>query len=88
MYCCVHSEAPEDDAGLIARSKSERTMHLKETRYNNSYGKRAFSHVGQKLWNLLPQEITEEHELLAVKQKVKSFLLTRGEEFIEWTKLR
>ena len=88
VYCCLHGKAPEDVAGLIAHSKSERTMHLKETRHNNSYGKRAFSHVGPKLWNLLPQEITEEHELLAFKQKVKSFLLTRGEEFIEWTKLR
>ena len=88
MYCCLHDKAPEDVAALISYAQSQRTMNLRETRVNNSYGERAFSHIGPKLWNLLPQEITEEHELLKFKQKLKTFLMTRGEEFIEWTKVR
>jgi hypothetical protein len=88
VYCCLHNKAPEDVSALITYAQSDRTMKLRETRVNNSYGERAFSHTGPKLWNLLPQEITQEHELLAFKQKLKSFLMTRGEEFIEWTKVR
>ena len=50
------------------------------------YGDRAFSHVAPKLWNLLPIEIREEHVLDEFKKKLKTFLMTKGDEFVSWTK--
>ena len=88
VYCCLHDRAPEDVAALITYAHSDRSTKLQVTRVNNSYGERAFSHIGPKLWNLLPKEISEEHDLTEFKQKLKSFLLTRGEEFVEKCKRR
>ena len=53
----------------------------------SSYGDRAFSHVAPKLWNLLPNEIKVE-DVEDYKKKLKSFLMTRGDEYIRWTKMR
>ena len=87
VHHCLHNNAPTEVAAMIQYSKSERTMKLQETRTLNSYGDRAFSHVGPKLWNLLPGDIREDHDLVSFKQKLKSFLMTRGEEFVAWTSL-
>ena len=63
---------------------SARTMKLQETKYENRYGCRAFSHVAPKLWNLLPKSIREEKDTDSFKTKLKSFLLTRGDEYFTW----
>ena len=88
VHHCLHKNAPTEVAALIQYSQSQRTMKLQETRTLNSYGDRAFSHVGPKLWNLLPGEIREQHDLVSFKQNLKTFLMTRGEEFIAWTSIR
>ena len=88
VYNCLHEKAPPDVAALISHSQSQRTQKLNETRALTGYGDRAFSHVGPKLWNLLPITIREEHDVIEFKKKIKSFLMTRGEEFIMWTKIR
>ena len=81
VHHCLHDNAPIDVAAMIRYSESKRTMKLRETRSSSSYGDRAFSHVGPKLWNLLPMKIREEHDVISFKQKLKSFLMTRGNEF-------
>ena len=63
---------------------SSRTMKLQETEYHNKYGRRAFSHVGPKLWNLLPKDIRDVADTDKFKKDLKSFLLLRGEEFCAW----
>ena len=73
---------------MIRRSTLQRNSKLQETRTRSSYGDRAFSHVAPKLWNLLPNEISEEEDVMEFKKKLKSFLMTKGDEFIEWTKMR
>ena len=88
VHNCLHDNAPEDISALISYATSQRSMKLKETRTCNSYGDRAFSHIGPKLWNLLPNEICEEHDQMEFKKKLKSFLMTRGDEYVEWTKRR
>ena len=88
VYKCLHDEAPPDVAAMISYAQSKRTMKLQETRAWNSYGDRAFSHVAPKLWNLLPSSIQQEHDQIQFKKKVKSFLMTRGEEFVGWSKMR
>ena len=88
VFKCLHDKAPPDVAALIRYSQSQRTLKLHETRAFTGFGDRAFSHVGPKLWNLLPFPIREEHDLAEFKTKIKSFLMTNGEEFILQTKLR
>jgi hypothetical protein len=86
VHNCLHDNAPEDIQSLIIVANSQRGVKLKETRARNSYGERAFSHVGPKLWNLLPNEISGEIDQVEFKKKLKSFLMTKGDEFVEWTK--
>ena len=52
VHNCLHDKAPPTVAGLIRYAESERTMKLHETRVNNNYGERTFSHIAPKLWNL------------------------------------
>ena len=80
--------APPDIAAMISYAQSERTMKIKETRVLRSYGDRAFSHAGPKLWNLLPTVIRHEHDPIEFKCKLKSFLMTSGDEFISRSKMR
>ena len=85
---CLHKRAPVDVQSMLSYSTFQRNSKLRETRALSSYGDRAFSHVAPKLWNLLPNEISEEEDIVEFKKKVKSFLLTRGDEFIQWTRMR
>ena len=88
VHKCLNNKAPEDVSALVSYSQHQRNRKLQETKSNSSYGDRAFSHVGPKLWNLLPKNVCEEDDLVEFKKKLKSFLMTRGEEFVEWAKRR
>ena len=88
VHHCLHNNAPVDIAAMIQYSHSKRTMKLHETRTLSSYGDRAFSHVGPKLWNLLPMTIREQHDVVHFKQRLKSFLMTRGTDFVSWIHVR
>ena len=86
VYNCLHQHAPNEVTALVQYGESVRTMKLQETRVSNKYGDRAFSHVAPKLWNLLPNDIRSQQNTLQFKKKLKSFLIDRGDEFIEWIK--
>lgn len=88
VHNCLHGKAPQDLISMIRPSPIQRNSKLQETKVRSSYGDRAFSHVAPKLWNLLPNEINQEEDVIEFKKKIKSFLMTRGDEFIEWTKMR
>ena len=88
VHHCLHENAPIDVAAMIEYAESKRTMKLKESRTLNSYGDRAFSHVGPKLWNLLPMTIRQNHEVSSFKQELKSFLMTSGHEFVSRIDMR
>ena len=85
---CLHERAPKDVQSMLSYSTSQRNGKLEETRALSSYGDRAFSHVAPKLWNLLPNEISKLDDVEDFKKKLKSFLITRGDEFIQWTRMR
>ena len=87
VHNCVYGKAPADIAGMLNKSKSERTLKLQETGSSSRYGDRAFSHVAPKLWNLLPNSIMETVDQMEFKTKLKTFLMIRGDEFIERTKI-
>ena len=57
---------------------------LRETKFHNRYGCRAFSHTGPKLWNLLPLEIRTEEDTEKFKKKLKSFLMIKGHDYCTW----
>ena len=63
--------APEGISGMLSYSQSQRTKKLQETRVRSKYGDRAFSHVAPKLWNLLPDDISEEDDIVEFKKKVE-----------------
>ena len=63
--------------------KSFHALNRVETRAKNSSGERAFSHEGPKLWNLLQNEISGEIDQVEFKKKLKSLLMTKGDEFVE-----
>ena len=86
VHRCVYKNAPEPIAALVSTSDSQRTIRLTETTYKSSYGARAFSHVAPKLWNLLPNKICEQQDIDKYKKELKTFLMTRGDEFLCWVK--
>ena len=84
VHYCIKMEAPEEIQEMIRYGDSGRTMKLQETKFNNKYGKRAFSCVGPKVWNLLPADIREEADTIKFKKNLKSFLMIRGNELCTW----
>ena len=85
---CVYKNAPEAVAALVTISDSQRTIRLVETKYESSYGARAFSHAGPKLWNLLPNNICLQSDTEKFKKMLKTFLMTQGEEYLSRTKMK
>ena len=81
VHKCLHFKAPESLRNLLSYSDSERLMKLRETKVRTRYGDRAFSHVGPKLWNMLPHFIRSQDETNSFKKMLKSFLITTGDDF-------
>ena len=88
VHNCLHHTAPKEILSLLQYGESSRTLKLLETRYENKYGSRAFSHVAPKLWNLLPKNIRDVNDTDNFKTSLKSFLLIRGDEYLEWVNRR
>ena len=84
VHNCLHGKAPNEITSLLRYADSSRTMNLKETKTTNKYGDRSFSHVGGKLWNLLPRKVRDMHNTLDFKKALKTFLMSRGEEYCVW----
>ena len=81
VHKCLHDLAPVLLTELLEYAESDRWMKLRETKINSKFGMRAFSHVGPKLWNLLPHYIRSEHKTELFKKMIKSYLITSGDEF-------
>ena len=79
VHNCLKQNAPKEIMSLIEPGDSNRTLHLKQTRTMTKYGDRAFSHMGPKLWNMLPMRIRTVEETECFKTKLKSFLLLHGD---------
>ena len=85
---CLNHNAPKEISSMLHYGESTRTLKLQETRYENKYGRRAFSHVAPKLWNLLPKSIRVVTDTDRFKPALKSFLMIRGEEYFQWVNRR
>ena len=87
VHNCLHGKAPADISGMLNYTKFQRTKKLQETRSKSRYGDRAFSHVAPKLWNLLPNAVSEIEDVTDFKTGLKTYLMTSGDEFIERSKM-
>ena len=80
----VHNRAPNEIISLLPYADSGRTMNLRESKSSNKYGDKAFSHVGPKMWNLLPRTVRDVVDTAAFKKALKTYLMTRGDEYCRW----
>ena len=60
VHKCLHANAPYSLVILLSHCSSTRTLKLNLNSYKTGYGKRCFSRIGPKLWNLLPINIRME----------------------------
>ena len=81
VFKCLHQTAPESVCRLLNYAECDRLMKLRENKVNSKYGDRAFSRAGPKLWNLLPHDIRNQHNVEIFKKMLKTYLLTKGDEF-------
>ena len=86
VHKCLHLQAPLNQ--LFTYAEADRGMKLRETRVKSKFGDRSFSHIGPKLWNLLPKEIRYEHNTVIFKKVLKSFLITKGTVFMQKVNVR
>ena len=84
VHNCLHDRAPNEIISLLHYADSSRTMNLQETKSSNKYGVKSFSHVGPKMWNLLPRTVRDVPDTLKFKKALKTFLMTRGDEYCRW----
>ena len=68
VHHCVLGNAPKELTSLMHQGDLARTLNLKETRIGTKYGNRAFSHMGPKLWNMLPIDIRKTKTLSNLKK--------------------
>ena len=74
MHKCVWGLAPEAFTEMVVLS-NPRTMKVVEKDFSTSYGKRAFSCAGPKVWNCLPVKIREERNIKVFKKLLRSQLM-------------
>ena len=73
VHKCLNGFAPASLADLFEYSTSDRTCKLVHRRSKRSYGKKAFSRCGPRLWNLLPIDIRLESITEEFKKQLKTF---------------
>ena len=85
MQKSIKQEALTSLCNLIQYSMSERTLKLKETKYNNHFSNQALSQYGLKLWNILLNTISDKKNTTIFNEKLKSYLMVNGELFHQKT---
>lgn len=80
VYKCIHGESPVYLSSLVQEHQPSRALRsgsqqlLRELPVRKNYGKRAFSVVGPKLWNLLPFDIKMSTSVNIFKSALKTHL--------------
>ena len=80
VHKCIWNLAPESLKSVITISNT-RTFLLVEPKFTCSYGARAFSRAGPKLWNSLPLPVRMESDTTSFKKRLKSFLMIEHRAF-------
>ena len=80
MFHCVHGTAPEYNVSLVQQYTPARQLRSSDSisyvvpKVHTKWGDRSFVHVGPLLWNKLPADIKETHNINIFKVKLKSHL--------------
>jgi hypothetical protein len=70
--------APAAMQKMFTYSKSERTLKLEQPPFKTNFGKRAFSRVAPRMWNVLPKSVRSLAELNEFKMALKTYLFDHG----------
>ena len=82
IHKCLTGNAPNALSTLLNYSSSTRTLKLNHKRSKSTYGDRAFSVSGPKIWNLLPSDIRVVKDVEKFKGLLKTFLFNGTEQFL------
>ena len=74
VHKSLQGNAPVSLSTLLFPSSSARSNKLNLPASKNKYGERRFSHIGPKIWNLLPISIRTEKNTRIFKISLKTFL--------------
>lgn len=74
--------APVAMQEMFSFSTSERTVKLDQPPFKTDFGKRAFSRVAPRMWNLLPKSVREKTDLAEFKKALKTYLFNSGAQLI------
>ena len=81
VFKCLHGLAPVPISESIAKHQinireSRATAHgdLREPYRNTLFGQSAFSVKGVKVWNSLPPDLKNEHDIMSFNRGVKTWL--------------
>ena len=74
--------APVAMQEMCSFNTSERTVMLDQPPFKTDFGKRAFSRVAPRMWNLLPKWVREKTDLNAFKTALKTYLFDSGAQLI------
>ena len=81
VHKCVYGNAPVNLRKLVRFSQSRRLKTLEVREFQSSFGERAFSVCGPRLWNALPTKMRLEAEIDVFKTGLKTYLFRHGREF-------
>ena len=82
VHKALHGFAPHSIQKLLLFNQSSRTEKLVQPPFKTDFGKRSFSRVGPRLWNLLPGRIRNEYDTDKFKSTLKTFLFG-NERFLD-----
>ena len=74
IFKILNGTSPKYLQELISYAHNGHTVSLDVPRMNTNYGGRAFSHIGPKIWNKLPQSVTQNYDISVFKSMLKTFL--------------
>ena len=83
VHKCVNGHAPVDLMEMFRFCRSNRTMKLEVKKCNGSFGDRAFSVAGPKLWNALPKTLRMDADVDSFKKLLKTHLFKNSDLFYE-----
>ena len=84
VYRCVNKQGPEFLNEMFNKKESTRTLRSNNQNYLDipvtkckSYGDRAFSVLGVRVWNILPLDIRNQPTLLSFRKLLKTELFNK-----------
>ena len=83
VHKCVYGNAPVNLRKLVRFSKSKRLKLLEVKEHQTSFGERAFSVCGPRVWNCLPTKLRLEKDIDNFKTGLKTFLFKNGQSFYD-----